>query len=108
MDLNEYQEWTIETAIYPGAGTGNDLEVTYLTFGLCSEAGEVAGKIKKQIRDGTLDVGATMSELSDVLWYLARLADAFGMSMEDLAQLNYGKLNRRKAAGTISGSGDAR
>jgi NTP pyrophosphatase (non-canonical NTP hydrolase) len=108
MNVNEYQAWTINTAIYPGAGTGNDVEVTYLTLGLASEAGEVAGKLKKYIRDGSLDTGGIMSEISDVLWYLARLSDAFGMTMEDLADLNYGKLSRRKEAGTLSGSGDAR
>ena len=35
-----------------------------------------------------------MSELSDVLWYIARLADSLGMTMEDLADLNYGKLTK--------------
>ena len=108
MNINEYQDWTIQTAIYPEAGTGSNLELYYLALGLTSEAGEVAGKVKKILRDGTYDPGAIMSELSDVLWYVARLADSLGMTMEYLADLNCGKLTKRLAAGTISGSGDAR
>lgn len=108
MNINEYQNWTIQTAIYPEVGTGSNLELSYLALGLTSEAGEVAGKVKKILRDGTYDPGAIMSELSDVLWYTARLADSLGMTMEDLADLNYGKLTKRFAAGTISGSGDDR
>lgn len=108
MDINDYQEWTLSTAIYPEAGTGSDTELYYLTLGLTSEAGEVAGKIKKKIRDGKFNIGDVMSEVSDVLWYVARLTDALGMSMSDLAELNHGKLTRRKDAGTISGSGDNR
>jgi NTP pyrophosphatase (non-canonical NTP hydrolase) len=108
MNIDEYQDWTIQTAIYPEAGTGSNLELYYLALGLTSEAGEVAGKVKKILRDGTYDPGAIMSELSDVLWYVARLADSLGMTMEYLADLNYGKLTKRLAAGTISGSGDER
>jgi NTP pyrophosphatase (non-canonical NTP hydrolase) len=108
LDCNTYQRWTIETAIYPQAGTGSDLEIEYLTLGLVSEAGEVAGKVKKKIRDGKFDMVATMSEVSDCLWYIARLADALGMTMEELADLNYGKLTRRKEQGTLGGSGDGR
>lgn len=108
MHLNDYQDWTITTAIYPEAGTGGNLELYYLSLGLTSEAGEVAGKVKKIIRDNKYDPGSIMSELSDVLWYVARLADSLGMTMEDLATLNYGKLTKRQAAGTLSGSGDER
>lgn len=108
MNLNEYQQFTLTTAIYPHAGTGEDIEIDYLIHGLTSEAGEVAGKWKKKIRDGKLDVGGLMSEISDCLWYVARLADALGMTMEELADLNHGKLTRRKDNGTLSGSGDVR
>lgn len=108
MHANDYQKGTIETAIYAGAGTGNDQEMVYLGLGLASEAGEVAGKIKKQIRDGTYDPGGLAYEIGDCLWYCARLADAIGYSLEDIMEINYNKLMKRKTAGTISGSGDAR
>ena len=108
MHLNEYQEATIETAIYPAAGTGQELELYYLTMGLCSEAGEVAGKIKKYLRDGVYDQGGLAFELGDCFYYLARLCDAIGYDSEDILQINYNKLQGRKERGTLSGNGDTR
>ena len=108
MQANDYQTWTIETAIYPGAGTGNDLELYYLAMGLCSEAGEVAGKVKKQLRDKKLDIGGLAYEISDCAWYIARLADAIGYDFEDILQINHNKLSKRKENNTLSGSGDER
>lgn len=108
MQANDYQNWTITTAIYPGAGTGNDMELYYLALGLTSEAGEVAGKVKKYIRDGKLDIGGLAYEISDVIWYCARLADALGYDLEDILTINYNKLNKRKAENVLSGSGDYR
>jgi NTP pyrophosphatase (non-canonical NTP hydrolase) len=75
MEFKDYQKKSRKTAIYPNKG--NDL--TYPGLGLVNEAGEVAGKIKKVIRDqeGVLndenkkEIG---KELGDVLWYIAQLA----------------------------------
>ena len=67
MHLNDYLDATNQTAIYAEAGTGSDLELYYLSLGLTSEAGEVAGKIKKLIRDGKLDIGNLAYELGDCL-----------------------------------------
>ena len=108
MRANEYQKKTMETAIYPEAGTGEDMEIFYLALGLTSEAGEIAGKVKKYIRDGKLDPGAIAYELGDVAWYLARMADAMGYEFEDILQINYSKLTKRKENETLSGSGDSR
>lgn len=108
MNANEYQLGTLETAIYPEAGTGKDLELFYLAMGLTSEAGEVAGKIKKLLRDGVYDPGNVAFELGDVCWYVARLADAIGYEFEDILQINYNKLMNRKETGTLQGSGDHR
>jgi hypothetical protein len=52
MQANDYQRETLTTAVYPDAGTCSDIELYYLTMGLTSEAGEIAGKIKKLLRDG--------------------------------------------------------
>ncbi len=68
MHLNDYLEATNSTAIYPEAGTGSNLELYYLSLGLTSEAGEVAGKVKKLIRDGTLNIGDLAYELGDCFW----------------------------------------
>jgi NTP pyrophosphatase (non-canonical NTP hydrolase) len=108
MQIREYTELTDLTAIYPGAGTGNDLELYYLALGLTSEAGEVAGKIKKLIRDGKLNQGDLAYELGDVFWYLVRLCEAIGYSPENCMEININKLLKRKENGTIKGSGDHR
>ena len=103
MDLNDYNQWTNSTAIYPDAGKKTFNETLYLVLGLASEAGEVAGKLKKIVRGDKIDPETYVSELSDVLWYLSRAASAVGLSLEDLADYNYSKLESRKTAGTIQG-----
>ena len=42
MNFDTYQQWTKTTAIYP-----EDKALAYLVAGLCSEAGEVAGKYRR-------------------------------------------------------------
>lgn len=108
MNLNEYQKRTIETAIYKEAGTGSIQELSYLALGLVNEAGEAAGKVKKLIRDGKFVEQDFIDELGDVFWYLVRCCDAINISAEDVLELNYSKLQSRKARGVLSGSGDSR
>ena len=48
ISAHEYQEKCRTTAIYPKKDA-----IAYLSLGLVSEAGEVAGRVKQQIRDGT-------------------------------------------------------
>ena len=103
MKLDAYQLFTRSTAIYP-----KDKADFYLALGLASEAGEVAGKFKKHIRDGVLDLDAVFSELGDVLWYLTRICDEYGLTLEELAEKNYNKLTDRQQRNVISGSGDNR
>ena len=108
MSLEEYLEFTNTTAIYPEAGSGSNLELYYLSLGLVSESGEVAGKIKKMIRDGTYDPAGIVKELGDVFWYAVRLVDAVGYSPTDALVINRSKLIKRKENATITGSGDER
>lgn len=105
---DKYQEWTRTTAIYP-----KDTALEYVTLGLCSEAGEVAGKLKKIIRDNRGIITSSthiqlVDELADVMWYVARLSDELDVHLSDLMMMNQTKLNSRKARGTIMGSGDNR
>lgn len=108
MQIAEYTKLTDQTAIYPEAGTGKDLELYYLSLGLVSESGEVAGKIKKLIRDGKLNQGDLAYELGDCFWYLVRLCEAIGYSPENVMEININKLLKRKENGTIQGNGDNR
>jgi len=112
MNLNEYQEHAKETALTTSERGGLP-DLAYYLIGLCDEAGEVAGKVKKLYRDnnGELTVGQRYiiaQELGDVLWYLAMLAHGVGHPLENVATINLDKLARRKAEGLIHGSGDNR
>ena len=77
-------------------------------LGLVGEAGEVAEKIKKYIRDGNKDLDAIQKELGDVIFYWTALHGALGLDPEDTITTNVGKLSSRKERGTIQGSGDNR
>jgi NTP pyrophosphatase (non-canonical NTP hydrolase) len=109
MLISEYQELSRRTATYPGAG-GN---IVYPTLGLAGEAGEVAEKVKKLLRDddGVMSRErreALAGELGDVLWYVAQVATEAGLDLEEIAQGNLDKLLSRQRRGVLSGSGDSR
>jgi NTP pyrophosphatase (non-canonical NTP hydrolase) len=110
MNIDEYQKWTSQTAIYPDAKTGSVPELMYLALGLSGEAAEVANKVKKLYRDGdSADLRVeTCKELGDIMWYMARLAEALGVSLSDILQQNHDKLMNRKERNVIGGSGDNR
>ena len=108
MNVEQYQLETQETAIYPTAQG-----ITYCALGLVSEAGEVAGIVKKVIRDSggvyTTEVQSKLKkEVGDNLWYISQLCNEFGWSMGDLMAENINKLKDRKNRGVLSGSGDNR
>jgi len=103
MTPNEYQEFTRTTVVYP-----KDKEVEYLALKLSSEAGEVAGKIAKKLRGDIVTWIDLKSELGDVLWYIARLADHYNISLEDVMKYNQLKLESRKQRGVLKGTGDSR
>jgi NTP pyrophosphatase (non-canonical NTP hydrolase) len=109
MFLNEYQEAALNTAVYPNQGAN----FAYPALGLAGEAGEVADKLKKVIRDngGVLTDpvrDAVAKELGDVLWYVSVLAHEMDYSLEEIAQTNLDKLASRQERGVITGSGDNR
>lgn len=111
MTPNEYQLRASRLAIYP-----EERGIEYVALGLASEAGEVAGKVKKAIRDGKNWTGEqreehrqkVLDEASDVLWYLSELCRQYGENLEDLFDRNLNKLESRAARGTIQGNGDNR
>ncbi|HLV36833.1 MAG TPA: nucleoside triphosphate pyrophosphohydrolase family protein, partial [Spirillospora sp.] len=97
--------------------TYSDIEtndpIVYPTLGLVNEAGEVAGKIKKNFRDrdGEItddDREALKGELGDVLWYLTQICTNLGLTLEEVAEANLDKLFSRLERGQIQGDGDHR
>lgn len=109
MELSDYQALSRRTATYPDAGDN----LVYPTLGLAGEAGEVAEKVKKLLRDEDGVLGderrsAIAAELGDVLWYVAQVATEAGLELEEIAQANLDKLLSRQRRGVLSGSGDDR
>ena len=106
MNMNEYQDAALSTALYP-----KELGLYYTTLGLTGEAGEVAEKVKKMIRDNkTLEEVKfpLMDELGDVLWYIAALAHELGITLDNIAESNVQKLQSRAERNAIHGDGDNR
>jgi Predicted pyrophosphatase len=126
MDLNEYQDKALSTAMFSEGATliaersnpdqlGALLDVFYCSLKLNGEAGEFAELVAKAIRDYDGDyvfaperLELMAGELGDVLWYVAVLADQMGMSLDELAQHNVNKLQSRKERGVLGGSGSNR
>ncbi|MEB3334294.1 MAG: nucleoside triphosphate pyrophosphohydrolase family protein [Cyanobacteriota bacterium] len=109
MDLQAYQAQTAATARYPEVGANP----IYPTLGLCGEAGEVADKVKKVLRDHGGHFSDALRadlalELGDVLWYLARLASELELDLGAIAEANLAKLASRAERNVIAGSGDRR
>ena len=108
MKLKVYQDEATKTAIYSEGS-----KINYPILGLVGEAGELANKYKKVLRDdgGILHPEKRkdmIKELGDVLWYVAALARDLGADLDDVARENIEKLRDRQARGVIGGSGDNR
>jgi NTP pyrophosphatase (non-canonical NTP hydrolase) len=110
MTLDEYQKQALTTVL----NTDNEFkDLLHWVLGINGEAGEIAEKIKKIIRDKGGEVSPEdktelAKEVGDVLWYLAVFADHLGVSLDDVAKQNLDKLQSRKARGALRGSGDNR
>ena len=85
-----YKDFTRKTARYP-----KRREKEYLMLGLMNEAGEVGGAFKKEIRDHVDNTDLILEEMGDVLWYLTRLCDVYGIKMSELMINNIDKLMGR-------------
>jgi NTP pyrophosphatase (non-canonical NTP hydrolase) len=106
MNINTYQQEAAKTAIYSN-------KLIYPTLGLAGEAGEIANKVKKILRDNSGELAEDVrqnliNELGDVLWYVAALATDLGVELSEVADKNVEKLHSRKNRGVIGGSGDNR
>ena len=69
-------------------------------LGLTGEAGEVADIVKKhKFQEHPLDRAAIIEECGDVLWYIAEIATALNVSLEEIAIRNIDKLRNRYPKG---------
>ena len=113
MTFDEYQKQAITTDVYGGEGDVTSIAFLEKVLGLTGEAGEVADKVKKILRNsgGVMngdERAELVKELGDVLWTLSAVAHYLGISLEDVAAGNLQKVFDRKARSVIKSSGDNR
>lgn len=112
--FEEYDQLIAKTAQYTGRAAG---WLLYPALGLCGEAGEVAEKVKKLLRNSGKEYAAELTsserlellkELGDSQWYISALATALGSSLSEVAQINADKLLSRLERGVVKSEGDNR
>ena len=106
MTLDEYQKGAMAFAVYP-----REQGLHYAVLLLAEEAGEVAGKLSKSIRDGHSEEKlkeAIIKELGDVLWAVSAVAKELDVPLNAVGTLNLIKLGDRLARNMLQGSGDNR
>lgn len=113
MDIDSYAEWTASTWLGPrnfvlDPDDYSKMSLAICTLGLSGETGEVTEHVKKLLRDGTKLGDDFKKELGDVIYYWARLCNAFNIKPSDIIAMNVEKLKSRKARGVMRGSGDNR
>jgi NTP pyrophosphatase (non-canonical NTP hydrolase) len=102
--LDFYSKWVEEKIL-----TYGDERLVENTLGLVGEAGEVAEKIKKLIRDANrFNNEEILKELGDVVFYATALANIYGNGLQQVLELNMKKLDDRQKRGKLKGSGDNR
>lgn len=110
MTFDDYQKQALSTRL----STGDDFkDLMHWVLGLTGEAGEVAEKLKKIVRDkqGVIDEVSRqelLKELGDVLWYIAVFAEHLGSNIGEVAEANAAKLASRQQRDVLQGSGDNR
>ncbi len=130
LTFEKYEQTVVETGIYhdsiskyvdalniPLESDRNKLHKLlsklYVTLGMIGEAGEIAEKMKKIIRDKNCEISQEdnvllKKEAGDVLWYVGADAKELDSTLSEIAQINIDKLQSRLQRGVISGSGDNR
>lgn len=93
LTLAEYQRAASRTI---NQSLTRDDRLVDAAAGLAEEAGEVLGLVRKHVfMHHDLDRARLIAELGDALWCLTGVADAAGVSLDDVAAANLEKLRRR-------------
>jgi NTP pyrophosphatase (non-canonical NTP hydrolase) len=104
VKVTDYSNWVEKKILTEGQD-----RLVENTLGLVGEAGEVAEKIKKLIRDSSRFTNEEiMKELGDVVFYATALANIYGKGLNEVLELNIAKLDDRQKRGKLKGSGDNR
>lgn len=113
MELNAYQRVAHTTSLNTRYGDADVAPLIYPTLKLAGEAGEFGEKVGKLLRDkdgriSAEDRAALADELGDILWYVAEVATALRLDLDEIGRANLDKLRSRAERGVIQGSGDRR
>ncbi len=93
MTVNEYQKLAMTTL--NKELSEKDVLINGV-MGLCGESGEAIDIVKKWLAQGhELDKEKLVKEIGDVAWYIAEIATALGVTLEEVLTLNIEKLKRR-------------
>ncbi len=96
MTLNDYQELARRTL----GPRPDDQQLANAALGLAGEAGEVADMMKKHLFHAhPLDRDAMVKELGDCMWYVAAMATALGVELDEIGERNIAKLRQRYPEG---------
>ena len=97
LTVNEYQEKAMQT-LNPKLSR-QDVLINGV-MGRCGESGEVIDLVKKHLHQGhELDRAKLARELGDVAWYLAEVAYALDLGLEEVLRGNLDKLRKRYPQG---------
>jgi NTP pyrophosphatase (non-canonical NTP hydrolase) len=106
MTLDEYQKLALTTA-----GPDCKGSKVYSMGGVGGEAGEYIDVVKKHLFHGISEEKSreeALKELGDLLWGVAQAADAWGFTLEDVADRNLSKLRARYPNGFSTAASQAR
>ena len=97
MNFDEYQQLSARTL---GMDRTHEQQLANAALGLTGEAGETAEIIKKHLfHDTPLDHDALIKELGDCLWYIGAFATVLDISLDEIANRNIDKLQKRYPEG---------
>lgn len=111
MQLEEYQELAMRTndgkcndrlkfEVDKKYKSPNPGQLINACLGLAGEVGEINDMIKKAVYHGhELNTAELFKELGDVMWYVALMADTYGVSIDFIAEMNIDKLKKRYPQG---------
>ena len=96
MTFGEYQEQARRTQ---NPRLSMQERLAHALHGLASEVGEIHAMYQKVYQGHQISADGLIKEMGDVLWFLAELADVYGVGLADVAQINIDKLKARYPEG---------
>ena len=101
VSATDYSYWVEEKILTQGKD-----RLVENVLGLVGEAGEVAEKVKKMVRDNkSINQKDIVKEIGDVLFYTTAIAHSFYSALQSVMQTTMATLHARPFRGVLHGSG---